>query len=125
MVVEEVERRMVPACVALRHMGIASSTYYRWRKAYRRAGLEGLRDHSPGPRRVWNRVTDEERDAVIEQALRHPDEPSRQIAFRVTDTCGFSVSESTVYRLLKAQTPPTPLLGQVFPPSQNTHAAFR
>ena len=52
---------------------------------------------------MWNRVTEEERDAVIEQALRHPDEPSRQIAFRVTDACGFSVSESTVYRILKAK----------------------
>jgi len=103
MVVEEVERGMVPACVALQHMGVASSTYYRWRKAYRRGGLEGLRDHSREPRRVWNRVTEEERDAVIEQALRHPDEPSRQIAFRVTDACGFSVSESTVYRILKAK----------------------
>jgi len=103
MIIEDVERRLVPRSVALKHMGIPSSTYYRWRKAYRREGFEGLRDGSSIPRRIWNRVTDEERDTVIEQALSHPDEPPRQIAFRVTDDCGFSVSESTVYRILKAK----------------------
>lgn len=103
MIVEEVERRVIPRYVALKHMGIPPSTYYRWRSAYRRDGLEGLRDRSSVPQRIWNRVTDEERDTVIEQALRHPEEPSRQIAFRVTDTCGFSVSESTVYRILKTK----------------------
>jgi len=103
MIIEDVERRLVPRSVALKHMGIPSSTYYRWRKAYRCDGLEGLQDGSSIPRRIWNRVTDEEGDTVIEQALSHPDEPPRQIAFRVTDDCGFSVSESTVYRILKAK----------------------
>ena len=102
MVIEEVERRLVPVRTALKHMGIPSSTYYRWRKAYRRDGLDGLRDRPSDPRRVWNQVTAEERDTVIEQALKNPDEPSRQVAFRVTDECGFSISESTVYRILKA-----------------------
>ena len=101
MIVEEVERQVVPRYLALKHMGIPASTYYRWRKRYWRCGLEGLKDRPSVPQRVWNRVTDEERDTVIEQALLYPDEPSRQIAFRVTDTCGFSVSESTVYRILK------------------------
>lgn len=103
MIIEDVERRLVPTRAALKHMGIPSSTYYRWRKAYRRDGVEGLDDRSSEPHRVWNQVTDNERDTVIEQALRHPDEPSRQVAFRVTDECGFSVSESTVYRILKTK----------------------
>lgn len=103
MVVEEVGRWVVPTRVALRHMGIPPSTYYRWRSAYRRGGLEALEDRSPAPHRIWNQVTDTERDTVIEQALLHPEEPSRQIAFLVTDGCGFSVSESTVYRILKAK----------------------
>lgn len=103
MVIEEVEHRVMPRSLVLKYMGIPSSTYYRWRNAYRHHGLAGLRDRLPVPRRVWNRVTDEERDIIIEQALRHPEEPSRQIAFQVTDTSGFSVSESTVYRVLKAK----------------------
>jgi len=103
MIVHEVERRVVPVRVALRHIGIPSSTYYRWRTAYRRQGRAGLLDRSSAPARVWNRLTDAERDTIIEQALQHPDEPSRQIAFRVTDGGGFSVSGSTVYRVLKAK----------------------
>lgn len=102
-IVEAVEHRVVPVRVVLKHMGIPPSTYYRWRKAYRCDGLKGLIDRSSEPHRFWNRITDEERDTVIEQALRHPEEPSRQIAFRVTDGCGFSVSESTVYRILKVK----------------------
>lgn len=103
MIIEEVERRIVPTRVALKHMGIPPSTYYRWRKAYRRGGIDALEDCSPTPHRIWNQVTDTERDTVIEQALAHPEEPPRQIAFLVTDGCGFSVSESTVYRILKAK----------------------
>jgi len=103
MVLEEVDRRVVPKRLALRHIGIAPSTYYRWRRAYEREGLKGVEDCCSGPRRVWNRVTDEQRDIVIEQALLHPQEPPRQIAFMVTDTCGFTIAESTVYRILKAK----------------------
>jgi transposase len=103
MVLEEVARSVVPKRLALHHIGIAPSTYYRWRRAYEREGLKGLDDRCSSPRRVWNRVTGEQRDTVIEQALLHPQEPPRQIAFIVTDTCGFSISESTVYRILKAK----------------------
>ena len=103
MVIEKVEGHFLPRSVALEHMGIPSSTYYRWRKAYRRDGLAGLRDNACRPQRVWNRITDDERDDIIEQALQNPEEPPRQLAFLVTDTCGFSVSESTVYRVLKAK----------------------
>ena len=92
-----------PRRVVLGHMGIASSTYYRWRAAHEREGLSGLKDRSPHAVRVWNRLTQDEHDTVVEQALLNPEEPARQIAFRVTDSCGFSVSESTVYRILKAK----------------------
>ena len=102
-ILKEVDQSLVPKRVTLRHMGIPPSTYYRWRQAYERKGLDGLEDRASGPPRVWNRVTDQERDCIMEQALLHPEEPARQIAFLVTDRCGFSVSESTVYRILKAK----------------------
>lgn len=91
------------ALYATAYRYIAISTYYRWRRAYERNGLDGLEDRSRGPQHVWNRVTDDERDTVIEKALLEPQEPPRQIAFIVTDTCGFSICESTVYRILKAK----------------------
>ena len=103
MILKEVEGSLVPKRLALRHMGIAPSTYYRWHRAYACEGMKGLEDRCSGPKRVWNRLTGEEQDGVVEQALLHPQEPPRQIAFLVTDRCGFSVSESTVYRILKAK----------------------
>lgn len=102
-VIEKVEEHFLPRSVTLKRMGIPSSTYYRWRNAYRRNGVAGLRDHASRPQRVWNRITNDERDCVIEQALLHSEEPPRQLAFLITDTRGFSVSESTVYRVLKAK----------------------
>ena len=101
-ILKEADRGIVPKRVTLKHMGIAPSTYYRWRRAYECEGLKGLKDRSSGPQQVWKRVTDEERDSVVEQALLYPEEPPRQIAFLVTDRCGFSVSESTVYRITPA-----------------------
>jgi transposase InsO family protein len=102
-VLEEVQSSGLSTRTVLRQMGIAPSTYYRWRGAYEREGLSGLEDRSSNCLRVWNRLTQHEHATVVEQAILHPEESPRQIAFIVTDRCGFSVSESTVYRILKAK----------------------
>jgi transposase-like protein len=78
MILEEVERSVVPKQVVLSHMGIPSSTYYRWRAVYERDGVSGLEDRSPQAVRVWNRLTQEEHDTVVEQALVNPEEPPRR-----------------------------------------------
>jgi putative transposase len=103
MILEEVEKSVLPKRAALKHMSIAPSTYYRWRSAYENEGTDGLEDKPAKSLRVWNRLTQKEHETVVEQAILHPEEPPRQIAFMVTDGCGFSVSESTVYRILKAK----------------------
>jgi len=103
MILQEVERSLLPKRLTLKYMSIAPSTYYRWRSAYENEGIDGLQDKSPNSLRTWNRLTPEEYETVVEQAILHPEEPPRQIAFMVTDGCGFSVSESTVYRILKAK----------------------
>ncbi len=85
-----------PIRKVLRQLGVPKSTYYRWR-----AGTP-----SPGrsSRRVpWNRLTSEEEGKVLRVARASPEWSSRQIAPWITDHGDFSVSESTVYRILKRE----------------------
>lgn len=43
----------------------------------------------------------QEEETILREAARQPELSSRELACRVTDRGGFSVSESSVYRLLK------------------------
>ena len=88
---------------ALKELKIPSSTYYRWRRNFRTRGLAGLQDRRPMGRRVWNQILPAERDQVLEVALLFPEWSSREVSCYVTDRCGFTVSESSVYRILKAE----------------------
>jgi putative transposase len=100
-VLRVVEGSGLPVIEALSRLDIPASTYYRWRRRFRRHGLDGLRNRSPYKGRVWNRLLPRERDKVFEIALLYPEWSSREVACHVSDKCGFTVSESTVYRLLK------------------------
>ena len=97
-----VEGSGLGAKAALGQLGIARSTYYRWRRRFRRLGRDGLRDRPPARERNWNQLLDEERERVREVALLYPERSAREIASHLCDHGGFSVSESTVYRILKA-----------------------
>ncbi len=78
---------------ALMALGIAKSSYYRWR-------------HGPDTRnrkRPWNRITPAEEDKILTVARESPELSSRQLAAWITDNAGFAVSESTVYRILRRE----------------------
>ncbi len=79
---------------ALSELGIARSTYYRWRQ-----GQPDLRNR----KRPWNRITPEEEDKILAVARESPELSSRQLAAWITDNAGFAVSESTVYRILRRE----------------------
>ncbi|MBL4869694.1 MAG: helix-turn-helix domain-containing protein [Robiginitomaculum sp.] len=76
-------------------------TFYRWYDRYLEHGEDGLTDRAPLPRLFWNRIPDNIRDKLVEFALDELELSPRDLAVTFTDTKGYFVSESSVYRLLK------------------------
>jgi len=97
-----VEQSNLPVRQTLRRLDITKSTFYNWLKRFDEDGIDGLHDRKPRPNAVWNKLPESECDAIIELALEKPELSPRELAVRYTDQGSF-VSESSVYRLLKAQ----------------------
>ena len=87
----------LPKRRVLRELNVPKSTYYRW---LRRQDLYGLEDRAAGGNPPWNKLTSREVDPVLSGARAMPELSCRQLAAWTTDNVGFSVSESTVYRIL-------------------------
>jgi transposase InsO family protein len=87
----------------LRRLDIHRSTFYNWLQRYQDNGVDGLEDRKPTSTVVWNQIPQDHRAAIIELALDKPALSPRELAARYTDQQAYFVSESTVYRLLKAQ----------------------
>jgi putative transposase len=102
-VLRAVQGAGLPVAQVLAQLGIARSTYYRWRHSFRLGGQPGLHDRPAARSRTWNQILPEERDKVLEVALLFPDWSPRQVSCHITDTAGFTVSESSAYRILKSQ----------------------
>jgi transposase len=90
------------ASVALSNYDIPRSTYYRWKRKMKTQGRKGLEDNRPYRARTWNQLLPDQLDAIDEYAMLYPELSSREICLSITDHEPFSVSESTVYRRLKA-----------------------
>jgi putative transposase len=100
-VIELVRRAPGAKRQALANLGLAESTYYRWQQRWRQRGEAGLPDQRPRPGTVWNQLRPVEEARIRAEALRQPDRSPRELACWLTDHAGFTVSESTVYRVLK------------------------
>jgi transposase InsO family protein len=101
-IIRIVERSHLPAKRTLDQLGIARRTFYRWYDRYLDGGPEALEDRPSAPSRVWNRIPTNIHDQIIELALDQSEMSPRELAVRFTDAKRYFVSESTVYRLLKA-----------------------
>ena len=102
-IIRTVETSPLPVRRTLTQIGIPRSTFYEWLDRYAGGGLDGLADRKARPRRVWNRIPDDVRDKVIDLALDQPELSPREVAVTFTDSERIFVSESSVYRLLKAE----------------------
>jgi transposase InsO family protein len=85
----------------LKSLGIPPATYYQWRKMYNQTGIEGLTKSTTAAKQVWNRLTPPEKELVLTIARKHPELSARLLAIKITDEEQFSVSEPTVFRILK------------------------
>ena len=102
-IIRTVEASHLPTRQTLKMLGIPSSTYYDWYARWSDGGFDGLADRSPRPVSVWNRILDDIREAFVEFALDHENLTPRELAVKYTDEWRYFVSESSAYRLLKAE----------------------
>ncbi len=86
----------------LEELQINRSSFYEWYRKYREGGYDALAPKPPHPRRFWNRIPEPEKEQVVAIALKHPEQSPRQLAWFITDTQGYFISESSVYRILKS-----------------------
>lgn len=86
----------------LRELGINRSTFYGWYKRYQEKGFDGLEDAKPHARHFWNRIPPSVQRLVVDEALKQTQLSPRELAFQITDKKRYFISESSVYRILKA-----------------------
>ncbi len=101
-VIRLVEESDLPVRRTLRELQVSRTTFYRWYRRYRAEGLEGLTPRSSTGQRYWNRIPPDIRERVVELALAVPERTPRELAWQFTDRGGHFLSESSVYRILKA-----------------------
>lgn len=102
-IIRTIEASHLPVRQTLAMLGIPHTTYYRWYDRWSEGGLDALDDTAPRPGSVWNRLPDEIQADIIEFALEHEDMTPRELAVKYTDEKQYFISESSVYRILKAE----------------------
>lgn len=87
----------------LREIGLNKSTFYNWYHAYSKHGVEGLAPNKRSTNRQWNSIPEAQKNLVVDIALDNPELSSRELAYKITDEQQIFISESSVYRILKAR----------------------
>jgi transposase InsO family protein len=86
----------------LQELRVNRATFYTWYRRYQAQGDAGLTAKAPAARRYWNRIPPPVRQRVADAALADPERSPRELAWQLTDRTGHFLSESSVYRILKA-----------------------
>jgi putative transposase len=101
-IIRLVEGSSLSARRTLAELDVPRSTFYRWYRSFQEEGYEGLAVKPGQRRRFWNQIPDGEKEKVVAVALEKPEMSPRELAWHITDTRGLFISESSVYRILKA-----------------------
>lgn len=86
----------------LERIAVSRSSFYQCSRRYQEDGYDGLAAAKRHQHYYWNRIPKEQRECVLKTARKYPEKSCREIAWYITDRQSFYVSESSVYRLLKA-----------------------
>ena len=101
-IIRMVEDSQLPVKRTLDELDINRSTFYDWYRRYSENGYEGLANQRPTPGRFWNKIPVTIKDQIVDMALQYPEKSPRELAWHITDTQAYYISESSVYRILKA-----------------------
>lgn len=100
-IIQLVENANLPVKQTLAELDVPRSTFYRWYQRYQHEGYAGLEDQKPQPRQFWNRIPEPVQEQVVQMALEQPEKSPRELAWYITDTQGYFISETSAYRILK------------------------
>lgn len=100
-IIRVVEESSLGVKRTLQELDINRSTFYEWYRRYVRQGATGLEDRTTHLRQFWNAIPPWVKKKVVETALDHLDKSPRELAWHLTDTQKYFISESSVYRILK------------------------
>jgi len=98
-IVEKSTLTIIRTCAILR---LNSGRYYDWQPRFDKNGMEGLKNHKSSPKSCPDTLLEEEKELIIEYALKHPDIRHRKLAHKMQNDNIAFVSPSSVYRVLKA-----------------------
>lgn len=92
-------RSRMPITTSLKHLGVKRSSYFRWKRAER---WQQPRSEPVPPVQAFEALP-EEKQAVVNYALLHPEIRHRELSWRMIDDDVAYLSQSTVYRILKGE----------------------
>lgn len=101
-IIELVDRSEDGVNQTLKGLGIHKSTFYKWYHAWLLKGPDGL-NPKRRTRQQWNSIPDAQKQLVVEVALDNPVLSPRELSVKITDEQKIFISESSVYRILKAK----------------------
>jgi transposase InsO family protein len=101
-IISLVDRSDIGVNRTLKELGIPKSTFYKWYNAYLQKGTEGLLPRKRS-RVQWNSIPVSQKQLVITIALDFPELSPRELSVKITDEQKIFISESSVYRILKAE----------------------
>lgn len=102
-IIRLVERSDLSVNRTLKQLGVNKSTFYNWYALFLENGMEGLYPLRSANRQRWNSIPQEQKNLVVDLALDYPELSPRELSCKICDAQQLFISESSVYRILKAK----------------------